>query len=221
MDWTKIKTKHYLYSDFSLIERGALSTLLCLVAHLEKIPTEKEMLRHIPKGTLRGVRSKLEGSSKTLGEVFEKVLEDVTKVTQRRVQNSKRVKKHRVSKDCNALQDKACNGIEKIKEHKKEIIEEKEKGVLTKIKTPLEKCLDNFYIFRKKIKANLTDHAKELLNNELNKLAGNNDIHKIKILEQSIMNGWKGVFPLKEQKGDKNDTRNLLSGFQEFIKDNS
>jgi hypothetical protein len=43
----------------------------------------------------------------------------------------------------------------------------------------------------------MTDHAKKLLNKELDKLATSDD-QKIALLEQSILNNWKGVFPIKE-----------------------
>ena len=47
--------------------------------------------------------------------------------------------------------------------------------------------------------AKMTPIAETKLLNELNRLA-ENDQDKIAILDQSIRNGWKGVFPLKEQK---------------------
>jgi len=61
-----------------------------------------------------------------------------------------------------------------------------------------EKAIEDFKDFRKKIKAPLTDRAVDLLIAKLKTLAGDNEEIKIAILEQSIMNGWKGVFALKE-----------------------
>jgi predicted phage replisome organizer len=43
----------------------------------------------------------------------------------------------------------------------------------------------------------MSDRAREMMLTELTKLA-DTDAKKIKILEQSIFNNWKGVFPLKE-----------------------
>lgn len=48
------------------------------------------------------------------------------------------------------------------------------------------------------IKSKMTDNALNLMLNKLDKLTNDDDM-KIKILEQSIMNSWKSVFPLKEQ----------------------
>lgn len=51
---------------------------------------------------------------------------------------------------------------------------------------------------RKKIKAPMTDRAITLAMNTLTKLAGNDNDKAIAILEQSIMNSWKGLFELKD-----------------------
>jgi hypothetical protein len=62
----------------------------------------------------------------------------------------------------------------------------------------LEIAIGDFKDFRKKIKAPMTDRAESLLRGELEKLAPSDDEKKIAILNQSIMNGWKGVFALKD-----------------------
>lgn len=62
----------------------------------------------------------------------------------------------------------------------------------------LSDALKSFLIMRKAKKKPTTDTAISLLLNELNKLA-DNDTKKIAIVNQSIMNGWQGFFPLKEQ----------------------
>lgn len=61
-------------------------------------------------------------------------------------------------------------------------------------------ALKDFADFRKTIKKPLTERAKKLLDAELNKLAGDNDGKKVKILNQSILRGWTGVFALSEDK---------------------
>jgi len=53
----------------------------------------------------------------------------------------------------------------------------------------------SFVEHRQKLKSPMTDKAKSLLITKINKLTGNpNDI-----LNQSIENGWKGIFELKEE----------------------
>ena len=49
---------------------------------------------------------------------------------------------------------------------------------------------------RKQIKKPLTDRATDLAMRKLNELSrGDNDL-AIKILEQSILNSWQGLFPI-------------------------
>jgi hypothetical protein len=76
----------------------------------------------------------------------------------------------------------------------------------------LLKALKDFEIMRNSMKnGKFTDQAKKLLLTELNKLA-DTDEKKIAILEQSIFNNWKGVFPLKQGQAQKK------SGFDNFEK---
>ena len=51
---------------------------------------------------------------------------------------------------------------------------------------------------RKKIKSPMTDRAVTLAMNTLEKLSGGDNDKAIAILEQSIMNSWKGLFELKD-----------------------
>lgn len=62
----------------------------------------------------------------------------------------------------------------------------------------LRQALKDFIEMRKKIKAPMTDKAFSMLLTELNKLAATDEL-KIKLLEQSILNNWKSVYPLKKQ----------------------
>lgn len=62
----------------------------------------------------------------------------------------------------------------------------------------LSNALLDFMEFRTKIKSPLTERALELLLKKLGSIA-NTEQEKIDILNQSIMNGWKGVFPLRNQ----------------------
>ena len=61
----------------------------------------------------------------------------------------------------------------------------------------LKATLIEFVKFRKSIKRVMTTRALELLIKKLDKLA-NDDNTKIEILNESIMNGWNGIFPLKD-----------------------
>jgi len=80
-------------------------------------------------------------------------------------------------------------------------------------KTALESAVDDFKEFRKKIKSPMVGKAMTLLTNKLEELAPGDEATKIKMLEQSIMNGWKSVYELKndtpKQQNGKRVTGNL------------
>lgn len=69
----------------------------------------------------------------------------------------------------------------------------------------VDKALKEFKKMRVKIRKPLTERAEKLIMTELQKLAGDNEEKKIKILEQSIMNSWAGVFPLKTDNNKPQD----------------
>ena len=108
--------------------------------------------------------------------------------------NSKVNSKSNSKANVNAL-DKSKN---KIREDKKENKDNKEPAVYVPDEL-LNQSIIDFIDFRKKIKSPMTDRAITLMLNKLNKMATDND-KKIEILNQSIINGWKGIFPLKETK---------------------
>lgn len=62
----------------------------------------------------------------------------------------------------------------------------------------LIEALEGFVEMRKKIKAPLTEHALSLLLKKLDGM-GNTDEEKAAIVNQSVMNSWKGLFPLKQE----------------------
>ena len=63
----------------------------------------------------------------------------------------------------------------------------------------LNKTFLDFMQMRKSIKAKMTDRAIELMIKKINKL--DNDM-AIAMMEQSIMNGWKDIYPIKDQKNN-------------------
>ena len=101
--------------------------------------------------------------------------------------------KHDVSK---STQSK----VNKTKVNKKESKVNEIKELIDKY-TSNEDLIDSingFIEMRKAIKKPLTDRALKIMLNKLSTLASTED-DKIKILENSIMNNWQGIFALKEQ----------------------
>lgn len=82
-----------------------------------------------------------------------------------------------------------------------------DKNIYKGLSGELISTLHEFEKMRNKIKAPLTDKAKKMLLNKLDSMA-KNDETKIKILEQSILNCWKGIYELKDQPKESIETIN-------------
>jgi hypothetical protein len=70
----------------------------------------------------------------------------------------------------------------------------------------LKDTIRDFLKVRKAIKKPMTDKALTLILNKLDKLS-NNELEKIEILNQSIVNSWQGVFELKDKKGPEKQSK--------------
>ena len=73
----------------------------------------------------------------------------------------------------------------------------------------LNKSFIDFMEMRKKIKKPMTEKAITLAQNRLNELSEGDNEKAIKILNQSIMNCWQDVYPLKEDK-EQNKQQNIF-----------
>lgn len=63
-------------------------------------------------------------------------------------------------------------------------------------KDVVETVLD-FIEMRKLIKKPMTERAVKILINKIPKIAGNSTATQIKVLEQSIINNWLDIYPLR------------------------
>ena len=87
---------------------------------------------------------------------------------------------------------------EEIEEDKKEDKKEKKKHKTYSDDPELNQAILEFMEFRKSIKKPMTDRAVSLLITKLNGMTSYIP-EQIEIINQSIMNGWQGVFPLKNE----------------------
>lgn len=65
--------------------------------------------------------------------------------------------------------------------------------------TALDIAMSEFEAHRKSMKKPLNELSKKKILNELERLSGGNEAIKIQIIDQSIRNGWQGVFALKDR----------------------
>ena len=81
----------------------------------------------------------------------------------------------------------------------------------------LAETLKAFEEHRKKLKKPMTDYAKKLLLGKLSKLA-KTEQEQIAILNQSIENGWQGVFPLGGDRGQRNPRQSAADMASDVIR---
>ena len=112
MEWTKIKPQHFLYTDMSMGNIGCMTVLLCLTAHLERLPTDRERVKHTHIRALRSLDEAMMKQGRTVDEAMMKVLEDSDKVAHKRSLNKDRQKRYRDKKDVgNALHNATDKSI--------------------------------------------------------------------------------------------------------------
>jgi predicted phage replisome organizer len=108
--------------------------------------------------------------------------------------------------------------IDKEIEEEKEIKKEKKKRnkeVVTYVPDVLLNQTINDFIASRKKKSPMTDKAIELIIKKLDEMTNDND-EKIQIINQSIMNGWKGIFPLKNGYNKKPTTEEYAKKLEEW-----
>ena len=101
-------------------------------------------------------------------------------------------------------------------------VEEERNGKKRKILPPdipesIRGAWDSFVEMRRRISKPMTDYAKQLAYRELCKLSTDPEM-QAKILDQSTLNGWQGLFALKEEKANtaKPAASQKASGFGNF-----
>lgn len=92
----------------------------------------------------------------------------------------------------------------------------KTKDIYEGLPENLRETLGEFEEMRKSIKKPMTDVARKRLVRELQKLAGEDVQKMIEILDQSILNSWAGVYPIKNNnKGARQSNNPFLDMLQE------
>lgn len=110
-----------------------------------------------------------------------------------------------IESNCNQLQA----NVPVIQSESESESESNIKAQVSAERSPLEIAMDDFAKARKAMKKPLTDKARELTLQELERLAPGDEATKVAILNQSIQRGWQGVFALKE---DERKPKSALPG---------
>lgn len=197
MDWIKVKIKHI---EFDFAEAPAETfkawiRIMGYVAVTERKPLRKHLCNRYGENNVINVENWLENHGAKLNQIVNKILEDVDSVKRRKSHDRKYMQDYRSKPLRKTLHKPLRKGQEKIREEKS-----KDLQVFTYLKDKSFEEMFESYISGRKNKA--TPHAKELILKDLHK----HDLKTaISMLEQSIKNGWQGVFELKNN--PKSDRR--------------
>lgn len=117
-----------------------------------------------------------------------------------RIAKQKSRAKQKLLQDVNdkSMTSQSCHDTDIDKEEDKDKKKKKDKDKEPYSDDPeLNQAILAFMEYRKSVKKPMTDHAVKLLITKLNGMS-NYIPEQIEILNQSIVNGWQGIFPLKE-----------------------
>ena len=199
MEWTKIPTD-LLQSRVPDKEILAITKYQMLWAMLERQPTEEICLRYMTSKQLQQVRDYASAIERRVNADIKNVENHRNRQKIFYEKNQTLTKKTDGHSDAQSAMhtDGQSAPPDKIREDKiREDKIRKDKEVYFPDELLNQAFLD-YIAMRKKIKSPMTDRAIQLAIKNLENLSGGDNDLAIQILEQSIMNSWKGLFELKQ-----------------------
>ena len=214
---------HWLWEDKPFSRGQAWIDLLLLANHADKTIMLGNELIEVQAGSFITSELKLMerwGWSKTKVRSFLELLQKDKMI----VKKTDRKKTTIIIENYGVFQDSETT--EKPQKNRKKTTEKPQKNtnnndnndnnenkIIYNADPALNQAIIEFVEFRKKIKKPMTEHAVDLMVKKLQKMTP--DIGKqIEIINQSIMNGWQGIFPLKEEQQPKQQKK---SGRKEAV----
>lgn len=193
MDFIKVLNRHTIfeYTDLSDSEFTAWIKLMSLTAYLEKEPTREQMLKHVHHKTLSSLQDKIKNHSTTLQDILKKVLIDVQDVVKRREDWKRKKREKRAVKE-NVQGDVQGDVSDKIKRRDREDID-----IIPPTPYPEWLPVKTFEEYQSARKKKLKPAQYERFFARLKRLSETSRASPEQILDQSIANGWEGVFELK------------------------
>lgn len=213
---------HWLWDDKPFSKGQAWIDLLLLANHSEKTIMLGNELIEVQTGSFITSELKLMerwGWSKTKVRAFLDVLQKDNMI----VKKTDRKKTTIIIENYSNFQD--CETTEKPKKDRKKTTkkpqkdtnnndnnENNENKIIYVADAQLNQAIISFVAFREKIKKPMTEHAIDLMIKKLQKMTPIVE-KQIEIINQSILNGWQGIFPLKEEKKEERKpvTRNKFN----------
>jgi hypothetical protein len=195
-DWTKELTKRQIANDIEMYESHVNANIKRMITENKIIIKDGcyqfnehyEKWKNLPKREVSNNGKKL---TERVNKTYRKGKFNLPK---REVELTEKVSLDTPNNVGDSIKNKDIReGEHSFKETNKETNKETIKKSVNFINT-----LNEFKKMRNKNKKKMTDYAIKLLINKLNKLSNDENV-QIAILNQSIMNSWQGVFPLKDE----------------------
>ena len=193
-------------SDLTMEERGQYITLLCL--QHQKGSLNDKTIRLMVGSVSVDVISKFEKDEN--GNFFNKRLveeiEKRNKFTESRRNNGSLGGRPKENKELKS-KPKAKPKNNHMDNHMEDVNENVNRDlIINKNYSLLDEKILQFLKFRKEMKKPILETSKQSFLNKLMKLSGNNETLAIEILEQSMANGWQGIFELKQDLTSNNNS---------------
>jgi hypothetical protein len=157
--------------------------------------------------TERNFKSKVNSINGRKGAEAKKQQEQVVQA------NAKRTPSERQAIESDGIANKNKNKNKKRIRKEEEQEQEQEKNLpenefsgIVFEQTEFQKKLIEFYLYRNEMKKKILESSKAAFLKKLLDLSKNEESEAIKILDQSIANGWQGIFPLKTENNVTNQT---------------
>ena len=234
MRWTGCTKKSVIYilkklRDRGLIDRSKRASRFDYTANekpseVKKVDIEndeEEVTKSYPQGVKR--LPKTEGV-KMLPRRCKKVTSEVTKCNQRGYKKLPAPIPTDNNKIYNKINNKNINNKKSTEGAKKRLSPfEGKPNIKEQIETytsseELRESLSEFVEMRKKLRKPFTDGAFRLMLKKLTEY-GKTDEERIEVVNQSIVNGWQGIFPLKAQAHGKDAKNGVLNDWYELFEE--
>ena len=205
-DWTKTTKRGVMKNIQSLVEKGYIEKIENVINGVKFCEYRATEFHRVVNRVQRGSEQSSMGSE--LSSMGGSELSSPNNIYKNNKDNN-------IKGNINKKGASACESKNAINN------ETKKKNVL--IYYPLDEKLNSAfsdYVYnRKKLRKPMTDRAITLAIKKLDEMTHDND-EKIEILNQSIMNGWAGLFPLKdEKKASGNAYIDAINGRMQVVDD--
>ena len=158
------------------------------------------LFRAMLKYAASGAEPEFRGNERFYWNAAKRNIDSARETYERMVQSMANARGARNQIDTNQKSNRNLEGISKVSTQDKDNDKDKSPNGDNNPPYPptaLDEAIERFKVHRKGLKKPMSDHAVDLLRKKLADMAADEET-QIAILDQSIFNGWQGVFHLRD-----------------------